>query len=316
MASTSMQSQDLDFDVLGQTGKKLLAGLNASSSPVGLFDDQDVLRYANPAFRETFMPGGLRNPDFESIVGSHCGVGAGARADDNAGDDFIGRVGERRRAQAHRKLSFDLRDGRRFLWTETLLDGGWLLCNAVDVTTMKEVEVSLRLSRDIALEASQTDFLTGLPNRRQCEAFLRRSLASPHGRGRVLTIAMIDLDYFKTVNDRFGHSAGDTALCRVADVLRSSLRSSDLVARVGGEEFMIVWPDVSLPAALEALQRLRNRPIVVELPIYATQFGITFSAGVVQAKPDDTVSSLVSRADKMLYGAKARGRNAIEADAG
>lgn len=312
MESTSMPRQDLDFDLLGQISEKLVSGFDASQSLMGLYDGDDMLRYANQAFRDAFLRQDLPSADFESILRNNHGTSTGVFIRDQTIDAYIAHAQARRRTQAYRTLPLDLQDGRRFLWTETLLDEGWLLCNAVDVTMMKEVEASLRNSRDIALEASQTDFLTRLPNQRQCEAFLKRSLSSSHGRGCELTVAMIDLDYFKTVNDRFGHSAGDMALCRFADVLRASLRSSDMVARVGGEEFMIIWPDAPLTQALESLQRLRNHPVVIELPIYATQFSITFSAGVVQAKADDTVRSLVSRADKKLYKAKARGRNAIE----
>src|SRR3546814_19374804 len=72
---------------------------------------------------------------------------------------------------------------------------------------------------------------------------------------RELTVAMVDLDYFKNVNDRFGHGAGDMTLCHFADVLRAGLRSSDMVARVGGAEFVIIWPDTTLTLALAALQR-------------------------------------------------------------
>src|SRR3546814_4658722 len=103
-------------------------------------------------------------------------------------------------------------------------------------------------------------------------------------------------------------------LCHFADVLRAGLRSSDMVARVGGEEFVIIWPDTTLPLALDALHRLRERPIDVELPVHFAKFSITFSAGVTRARVDDTVHSLMARADEKLYVAKARGRNAIEGD--
>src|SRR3546814_12927205 len=114
---------------------------------------------------------------------------------------------------------------------------------------VRQVETSLRCSRDNAREASQTDFLTKLPNRRQCAVFLKQALSLAFARNRELTVAMVDLDSFKNVNDRFGHGAGDMTLCPFADVLRAGLRSSDMVARVGGVEFVILWLDTHLPLA-------------------------------------------------------------------
>src|SRR3546814_6973706 len=114
----------------------------------------------------------------------------------------------------HRELQVDLIDGRRLWLTETLLDDGWLLCEATDVTMMKQAETSLRISRDNALEASQTDFLTKLPNRRQCAVFLKQALSLAFARNRELTVSMVDMDYFTKVNDRFGHGAGDMKIGR------------------------------------------------------------------------------------------------------
>src|SRR3546814_19881205 len=101
---------------------------------------------------------------------------------------------------------------------------------------------------------------------------MKQALSLAFARNRELTVAMVDLDYFKNVNDRFGHGAGDMTLCHFADVLRAGLRSSDMVARVGGEEFVIIWPDTTLPLALDALHRLRERPIDVELPVPFAKF--------------------------------------------
>lgn len=303
-------------ELLSSIHKKLLTGIEASQSLIVMYDERDVVRYANPAFSEVFMPGDNHGSDFESIVRKNHEAGTGVLIRDRRIDSYLSYARVHRRTQPCRKFSLDLVDGRRFWVMETLLEDNWLLCEAMDTTPMKRTETSLRISRDVALETSHTDFLTKLPNRRHCFGFLERTLTLAHAQNRDLSVAMIDLDFFKSVNDDFGHDAGDTTLCRFANVLRDNLRASDLVARIGGEEFMIIWPDAALSFALNALKRLQENSIDVVLPVHATNLRITFSAGVTQAKPDDTMDSLVRRADKYMYLAKAQGRNTIQADAG
>lgn len=302
--------------LLSPVYQKLLAGIESSQCLSVLYDEHDVVRYANRAFCEVFMLGDNHGSDFESIIRKNHESGTGVLIRDHKIDSYLTSARVHRRAQPLRKFSLDLMDGRRFWVMETLLEDDWLLSEAMDTTTMKRTETSLRISRDVALETSQTDFLTKLPNRRHCFAFLERALTFAHGQSKDVSLAMIDLDYFKSVNDHFGHDAGDAALCRFANVLRDNLRTSDLVARVGGEEFMIIWLDTTLSFALNALKRLQENSVDVVLPAHSINLKITFSAGVTQAKPEDTVHSLVSRADKNMYIAKAHGRNTIRADQG
>ncbi|CAM5567135.1 GGDEF domain-containing protein [Eoetvoesiella caeni] len=305
---------NLKAEVLQSIYKKLMTGLETSRTLVVLYDEHDVVRYANPAFRKVFMHGLNKASSFESIIRTNHEAGTGVLIRGHEIDSYLAFAREHRRTTPHRKLSVDLVDGRRLWITETLLEDSWLLSEAMDTTAMKQAETSLRVSRDVALVASQTDFLTKLPNRRSCFTFLERALTFAQANNKELSVAMLDLDYFKTVNDSFGHNAGDTTLCRFANILRSNVRTSDLVARIGGEEFMIVWPGATLPFALDVLKRLQESTIDVELPGHPTKLRITFSAGVTQTKPEDTAHSLVSRADKYLYIAKAHGRNTIKAD--
>lgn len=304
----------LKTELLRPVHQKLLAGMEASQTLVVLYDEHDVVQYANPAFCDVFMRGDDHGSDFESIVRKNHKSGTGLLIANNGIDSYLNYVRMHRRTEPRRQFSMDLVDGRRFWITETSLEDDWLLCEAMDITTTKQLEISLRVSRDVALEASQTDFLTKLPNRRHCFAFLERALAFAQSQNREFSIAMIDIDHFKRVNDNFGHGVGDMTLCRFANVLRDNLRTSDLVARLGGEEFMIIWQDATLPFALEALRRLQESVIDIELPVLSTKLRITFSAGVTQANAKDGVHSLVSRADKHLYIAKAHGRNTIESD--
>jgi diguanylate cyclase (GGDEF)-like protein len=311
----ALDGEDLVAGRLLDARRRLLDGLDNGQLLIALYDGRDRLRYANQAFRAVFVQGMVAEPDFEAIVRFNHARGTGIRIGDRTVDEYLVRVQARRRSQPRRAFPIELLDGHRLWLTETLLDDGWLLCEACDITAVKQTETSLRISRNMALEASQTDFLTKLPNRRHGYTFLEHALSFPHTGGARLSVALIDLDYFKLVNDRFGHDAGDLALCRFADVLRSNMRASeDLVARIGGEEFLVVWANACQEDAMDSLMRLRAHPIEVELSGGVERFAITFSAGVAQARPGDSVQSLLDRADRALYAVKARGRNDVEMD--
>lgn len=160
---------------------------------------------------------------------------------------------------------------------------------------------------------SLTDELTELPNRR---AFLRRledEVARVQRYGYPLSLGLIDLDGFKSINDQFGHAAGDEVLNNYAANILSIFRHHDMVARYGGEEFAVLLPNTNMEGALQALKKVQKRAAETTY----TYEGIsrpmpTFSAGLSLYKPGETPSNLIERADKALYQAKNRGRNRIE----
>lgn len=161
---------------------------------------------------------------------------------------------------------------------------------------------------------SNTDVLTGLPNRRQFEERLRVALARQHRHGRVCALLLLDVDFFKRYNDAYGHPAGDRALQEVADCLRSvARRPDDLPARLGGEEFALLLEDAELPAALERAEAVRACLQAKALAHKASGVAevLTLSVGVSLALPDDTPESLYSRTDQALYRAKGEGRNRV-----
>ena len=296
-------------------GSRLLDGFQGSRSLIALYDSDDMLQYANEAFLTAFV----HNTDeisFSAIVRSNHTAGVGVNIGACSIDTYIARALARRRAQTHCSYPVELLDGKRLWITEVLLPDGWLLCEAADVTALKQAETSLRVSRDVALEASQSDYLTKLPNRRYAFELLKRALLSSQTQMELLSIALVDLDFFKSINDRFGHEAGDVALCRFAEHCHANLRAIDTVARIGGEEFLIICPGVAVQSAIDILNRLQNDPIQVHLPFPSVDFSYTFSAGATQASQADTMHSLLARADQALYAAKAHGRNTIQVAAG
>lgn len=161
--------------------------------------------------------------------------------------------------------------------------------------------------------AAITDSLTGLYNRRFFEEKLTAE-AKADRRGP-LSIVLVDLDHFKTVNDTYGHSVGDVVLAEVADRLRRPLRGSDLLCRYGGEEFVYLLPRTDGPAALDLAERLRAdlRAAPVVVPGVAEPLTLTASFGVACADPGGQlgIDELVEAADRALYGAKALGRDRV-----
>lgn len=176
------------------------------------------------------------------------------------------------------------------------------------------VEDRTRKLEQLALKfelSSRTDELTGLPNRRGFLDAAQVELARARRSGRPLAIVMADLDHFKHVNDRFGHAGGDAVLRSVAAVLRSSIRSEDLVARWGGEEFILLLPETDRAGAWQAAEKVRLAVAAREIPVDATPVRVTASFGVAAHAPDRTLDSTIADADRALYRAKEEGRDRV-----
>ncbi|MBS0374328.1 MAG: GGDEF domain-containing protein [Proteobacteria bacterium] len=156
------------------------------------------------------------------------------------------------------------------------------------------------------------DGLTGLPNRRRAAEIATEALARAATLPEPTTIALIDLDHFKAINDRCGHAAGDRVLKSFADIGRRCLPATFTLGRWGGEEFLLVMPDTALDAALAHVQTLREAALSIPLPPTALELRVSFSAGL--ATNDEMLKSLdeiIARADVALYEAKNRGRDLV-----
>lgn len=175
----------------------------------------------------------------------------------------------------------------------------------------------LRASVEDRLRLAMTDPLTGLQNRRYAMAHLGRIAERAKASGRAFAVMVLDLDRFKTVNDTHGHAAGDAVLTEVAARLSAQLRPADLIARIGGEEFLIALPDTALKDACAVAERLRravaDRPVA--LPHGQDAIGMTSSIGLaignVAATRDMNVDELIHSADMALLTAKLDGRNQV-----
>jgi two-component system cell cycle response regulator len=176
----------------------------------------------------------------------------------------------------------------------------------------------LRDNVQMSIEAAITDALTGLHNRRYMETHLATLVEQAHSRGKPLTVLVLDIDFFKKVNDTYGHDAGDDVLREFAVRLKKSIRGIDLACRLGGEEFVVVMPDTDMAVATMVAERLRRRIAADAFPIHKGErkVAVTISIGLAAlAGPDDGAANVLKRADQALYKAKRDGRNRVVADA-
>jgi diguanylate cyclase (GGDEF)-like protein len=157
------------------------------------------------------------------------------------------------------------------------------------------------------------DALTGVHNKRFLLDFLDRELARSARHRRPLSMGMLDIDHFKTINDQMGHLAGDYALRELAVIVKEAIRREELLARYGGEEFAIVWPETNRDGAVQIAERLRGLVEEQTFGFEGKTFTLTISMGVAttEGEPSLTPTDLIRRADEKLYVAKQAGRNRV-----
>jgi diguanylate cyclase (GGDEF)-like protein len=206
----------------------------------------------------------------------------------------------------HLKVAQDRqRDQAR--WTTIVVSAGALI---IALLTFHLIS-NRRHRRQLVLLANQ-DGLTGLPNRRHTFELASAALANAVAAQVPLTAALIDLDHFKTINDRCGHAGGDKVLKDFARVCRDTLRSPDILGRWGGEEFLLVMPGTTLDVALVILERVRSSALGIALPAAGAGLRVALSAGLATSQFDvKSLDELIARADAALYQAKEDGRNRV-----
>jgi two-component system cell cycle response regulator len=198
------------------------------------------------------------------------------------------------------------------------IDPNELLARTLTQIKRKRYNDRLRMSVKHTIELAVTDALTGLNNRRYLDNHLKILFNRAAARSRPLSICLMDIDRFKSVNDTYGHDAGDDVLREFASRIRSTVRGADLACRYGGEEFVVVMPDTDATASAAVAERLRA--IIEKTPFVLKNAGtaieLTASFGLSCSTGDaDTPEQLLKQADQALYKAKADGRNRVVANA-
>ncbi len=212
-----------------------------------------------------------------------------------------------RNAELNRELkASQLRQAEQNRWTVIAIGTG-----AIIIILLALHAISLRRHRRQLALLANTDSLTGLPNRRRTYELGKAAMASALETHLPLTVAVVDLDHFKSINDRFGHAVGDKVLQEFARVCRESIREEDILGRWGGEEFLFVMPGATLDVALVALERLRSLSMRIEVPTM-TGLQVALSAGLAALEPTvKSLDELIARGDAALYRAKHEGRDLV-----
>lgn len=305
-----MRQETANLDSLME---RVIALQDATPVFIALFDTHDRLRHANRAFREAFNLASDAFPFWGDILRANYVDRKGLIITTSDYEAWFLSAQSRRGKLPFRGLELDMHDGRWIWMTETVQDDGWMLCVGSDITALRQNQRSLRQDRDIAQRAAQTDELTGTANRRFVFANLdaqmekvQKGVEGPFG------LCVIDIDFFKAINDRFGHQGGDTVLRDFVKIAHSTIRRSDCFGRVGGEEFMLIMPRTGLAECTEIVERLLEK-VGASCPFPgATDFSYSCSAGLSFYQPGETAADLYQRVDRALYAAKQMGRARVE----
>ncbi|EKO39611.1 MAG: diguanylate cyclase (GGDEF) domain-containing protein [Solidesulfovibrio magneticus str. Maddingley MBC34] len=169
----------------------------------------------------------------------------------------------------------------------------------------------LQTAQDTLTEMALTDAMTGLYNRLTGIGMLKKEISRVSRNGNPLSLAIIDIDLFKKINDTYGHSVGDEVLITFARMLQNNIRKCDTACRYGGEEFLIIMPDTALKNAFMSVTRLLD--MIHDAPAKTEKEDVTFtfSAGVAEVVVGEEVDDIINRADMLLYKAKSQGRNQV-----
>jgi diguanylate cyclase (GGDEF)-like protein len=279
---------------------------------LALYDPADRLARANRAFRDAFGIGPGEQPVWADIMRRNVGTRHGTVIAAADIESWLVSTLSRRGKRRFRAFETDLTDGRWFWMTESVDQKGWMLCIATDITQLRAEERSLRQDRDQALKASQTDELTGIANRRFMIAQLEALVARCGVEAAQGSVCILDIDFFKLINDVHGHQVGDFVLLDFARRLEPFLRRHDSFGRIGGEEFMLILPDTSLGNAEAVVGRILDMARQARPQLGGVNLAYTCSAGIAAFRPGDTTQSLYARTDEALYVAKRAGRDRLE----
>lgn len=288
--------------------------LSLTNDGVAVFDANDTVIYCNDSMAKLFGNTAEQalNKTFSILIRECFNRNQGINIESDNVEQWLATASKKRRSVSFRSFETDTQDGRWYLVTEQLVGDNNIFFTSTDITAKKQAEMQLQaLTKELHTRAS-TDELTVISNRRNFYELAELEFSKAQTECQPLTLILIDLDNFKSINDNFGHAAGDTALKEFARHIKNKLRSADLFGRVGGDEFSIVLPNTDRQESLPIAERIRATIATMNIIHNEQPLQLTASIGTVQ--PSTTMQSIhdmVQAADKALYRAKSEGRNKV-----
>lgn len=292
---------------------KLLADFaNQSKDGYAIFSADDILICANNAFLGTFNQtvNNMIGLNFTEIIRLAFTEKTGPKIDTDDIEQWLVLAAKERRSRDFRLFEVDLVDGRWFLFSEQLLPTGELLLQTKDITKQKILEQHLSERTRSLTNLALTDELTRIANRRSFVASVQSELSRCERSNFKVALLLLDIDYFKSVNDNHGHQAGDAVLQQVAKRISGTLREYDIFGRIGGEEFGVFLAETDRTTAAEVAERLRQLIAAEPFVLSGLALPVTISIGVATGTCM-SFEQLYAEADSALYKAKHAGRNQV-----
>ena len=291
----------------------LFGFVDCSSDGYGIYDENDILVYSNNKFAEVMCVSHERiiGMAFEDLMRHTFAVKQGINIESNDIESWLEYVRGVRRSRQFRLFEVDFTDGRWFLFSEQLNDKGQMIVQLKDITKQKLLEQGLESSVKNLKKMALTDELTRVANRRSFVNSVNSELNRCRRTGASMSFLIFDLDYFKKINDNFGHPVGDRALVHVTSLISKSLRAYDILGRIGGEEFGVFLSNTTTTKALEIAERIRQTIEQSPLIEGQTEIKLTTSIGLTTHGCNAEFEQLYEEADQALYAAKQGGRNQV-----
>lgn len=293
--------------------KIIINTLKISKDGIAVFSPADEICFINEPMSNVFgfTADELIGCSFEEIFRQAFNQKIGVLIKTEDIDEWINEALSKRRSEPFRTFEIEHRDGRWFLISEQKSKDNYILSTCSEITYLKTLESKLTKAAETLSKKAFSDELTGVCNRRAFSELGSEAFNRSQKYGHSSILVLLDIDHFKKINDNYGHQAGDFALIEFSKNIVHQLRDYDLIYRVGGEEFAILFPDTPIDGVLEICERVRNTTEKLALTFNEQSFSFTVSAGISQANADTTFTGLYAEADKALYQAKSQGRNRV-----
>lgn len=283
---------------------------------IAALDFQDNFIFFNNAFTSMF---GLTDylklgHSFDDMLTFMFDHGVGPNCKTSTLKKWVEYVHSQYRSKPFRSFEVDLVNGRWLLMTEQVNENGEVVLVSNDITRAKQAELALKAAKEILKQQALTDELTGISNRRHFMQLLHYEYNRARRYDSPISLAIVDIDHFKKINDTFGHPVGDEIIRHFASQLQQQLRKQDAVGRLGGEEFALLLPETKEAEAVVMIERMIKQLKQQALDHIAPGFNYTFSAGVAELNftTASSIDSWISIVDQALYQAKINGRDRVE----
>lgn len=288
--------------------------LEVTPNAIGIFDKSLTLLYCNDVLANLFCMTkaeaiGLTQ---EEILKESFETSKGINLETEDFDTWYQELNCAQKQTNFNQFEADSTEGTVFKMTRITLDSGLMVMLGTDITELKQTQSSLELALTKVELMANTDQLTGVYNRRYFEDIAQKEIERCVRYQQTFSLLVLDLDYFKNINDKYGHHVGDEVLIHFTSICQRQLRLTDTLCRIGGEEFSIVLPSTHGKDALQIAERIRDSVSTTDIPLDEenNQLTITVSIGVTEYRRQDlAISDTLVRADKALYRCKEIGRN-------